>query len=115
MKKDEVDAVGRGHVWTGTQAKSIKLVDEFGGLTAALDYAKGRMGLAADARVQLVELPNVPASLLGFVTNLLGLRSEQSISLTDLGVVKELLQGVPASVLVDPSVPQARLPFVIAE
>ncbi|HWM88642.1 MAG TPA: S49 family peptidase, partial [Kofleriaceae bacterium] len=27
----KVDAVGRGHVWTGTQAKPIRLIDRFGG------------------------------------------------------------------------------------
>jgi protease-4 len=115
MKKDEVDAVGRGHVWTGAQAKPIKLVDEFGGLGDALVYAKRRMGLAADARVQLIELPDVPASLLGFVANLLGVKSEQQVSVTELAGLKDLLRGVPASVLVDPNAAQARLPFDLAD
>ena len=45
--------VGRGHVWTGAQAKPIKLVDRFGGLGDALDEAKQRMGLGAEHAVQL--------------------------------------------------------------
>jgi hypothetical protein len=33
---------------------------------------------------------------------------------TELPAIRQLLQGVPASVLVDPSKPQARLPFTIS-
>lgn len=113
MKKASVDDVGRGHVWTGTQAKPIQLVDEFGGLSEALDYAKAKLGLGPDVRVQLFELPAPPPSLLGFVTKLFGLKAEPTISATDLAVIQELVRSVPASVLVNPSVPQARLPFDI--
>lgn len=110
MKKDEVDAVGRGHVWTGAQAKGIKLVDKFGGIGDAIDEAKRRMKLGANARVQLVELPNTPPSLLGTLSSLLGAQAAQPMSLTDLPVVKSLLDGVPASVLAQPDAAQARLP-----
>jgi len=112
MKKDEVDAVGRGHVWTGTQALPIKLVDRFGGFGDALDEAKKRMKIGANTKVQLVELPKVPSSLLGKLLGLPGVSaSEQALSLTDLPVVKELLRGIPASVLAEPEAAQARLPF----
>jgi protease-4 len=110
MKKDEVDAVGRGHVWTGAQALPVKLVDKFGGIGDALDEAKRRMKLAPNARVQLVELPNTPTSLLGTLTSLLGVSAAEPISLTDLPMVKSFLAGIPASVLVQPDAAQARLP-----
>ncbi len=113
MKKDAVDAVGRGHVWTGAQAQPIKLVDRFGGLGDALDEAKRRMKLSPETRVQLVELPDLPSSIFGALGGLLGLRAEAAMGITDLPVVKELLRGVPASVIVDPTQPQARLPFDI--
>jgi protease-4 len=113
MSKDDVDAIGRGHVWSGAQAMPIKLVDKFGGLGDALDEAKRRMGLADTTQVQLFELPNQPSSLLGDLGKLIGLHAEASLSIADLPVVKELLQGVPASVLVAPGVPHARLPFDI--
>src|SRR5678815_5640334 len=45
ITKDDVDAIGRGHVWSGAQAMPIKLIDKFGGLGDALDEAKRRMGL----------------------------------------------------------------------
>lgn len=111
MKKEEVDAVGRGHVYTGDQAKPIKLVDRFGGLGDVLDEAKRQMKLAPGTRVQLVELPAVPTSLLGQLTGLLGLRAEETVSLTDLPAIKDLLLSVPASMLVSPDGAQARLPY----
>jgi protease-4 len=114
IPKDAVDAVGRGHVWTGAQAMPIKLVDKFGGLADALDEAKRRIGLGPADPVQLVELPNLPASLLGAIGGLLGVPTAGPLQLTDLPAIKQLLQGVPVSLLVDPGVPQARLPFDIS-
>lgn len=110
MKKDEVDAVGRGHVWSGTQAQPIKLVDRFGGFGDVLDEAKRRMKLSPGARVQLVELPNLPSGLLGALGSLFGAKAEQSFSIGDLPMVKTFLQGIPASILVEPEAAQARLP-----
>jgi protease IV len=113
ITKDQVDAIGRGHVWSGTQALPIKLIDKFGGLGDALDEARRRMGLPAATKVQLVELPALPSSLLGTIGKLIGAQADTALSLTDLPVVRELLQGVPASLLVSPGGAQARLPFDI--
>lgn len=35
----QVDSIGQGRVWSGTDAKSLGLVDEFGGLTRAVELA----------------------------------------------------------------------------
>ncbi|HSR96009.1 MAG TPA: signal peptide peptidase SppA, partial [Kofleriaceae bacterium] len=113
ITKDEVDAIGRGHVWSGTQALPIKLVDKFGGLGDVLDEAKRRMGLSGSTKIQLVELPAVPSTLLGELGKLFGAQAEAALSLTDLPVIRDLLRGVPASVLVAPGVPHTRLPFDI--
>jgi protease-4 len=114
MKHDAVDAVGGGRVWSGTQAMPIKLIDRFGGLGDAIDEAKRRIGLATGDKVALRELPDQPQSLLGALGSLLGLSDERTLGLGDLPVVKQLLAGVPVSVLVRPGQPQARLPFDIA-
>jgi protease-4 len=53
LSRDEVDAAGRGRVWTGRQAKDLKLVDELGGLTMALGLAKKEAGIDADEDVGL--------------------------------------------------------------
>ncbi|MFM7301105.1 MAG: signal peptide peptidase SppA [Crocinitomicaceae bacterium] len=39
MKKENVNKVARGRVWAGSDAVKIGLVDEIGGLTAAIAYA----------------------------------------------------------------------------
>jgi protease-4 len=113
MKKDEVDNVGRGHVWSGAMAKDIKLVDKFGGLGDAIDEAKRRLGLGTDERVQLVELPNLPSGIFGALGKLVGLEANPpaQAQVTDLPLIRQVLQGVPSSLLVDPSKPQARLPY----
>lgn len=54
---EKIEAVARGRVWTGRQAKAIGLVDELGGLARALALAKARAGIDADADVELVVYP----------------------------------------------------------
>jgi len=57
MTKEEVNRIGRGRVWTGRQAKDIKLVDEIGGLTTALGLAKKLAGIPTEEEVRLVVWP----------------------------------------------------------
>src|SRR5262249_42883229 len=114
IQPDAVDAVGRGHVWSGTQAMPIKLIDRFGGLGDAIDEAKRRIGLAATDKARLRERRDRPASLLGALGVLIGVSGERTPGPSDLPAIRQLLEGVPASVLVDPSKPQARLPFTIS-
>lgn len=54
MKQAEVDSIGQGRVWTGEDAIRIKLVDELGGLDAALAYAAKQAKLK---EYKLWELP----------------------------------------------------------
>jgi len=52
----EIDAVARGRVWSGAQAKERGLVDAFGGLDDALIDAAGRAGLGTDEwQIRFVE------------------------------------------------------------
>jgi protease-4 len=53
LSREAVDAVGKGRVWTGRQAKDLKLVDELGGLTMAVGLAKKEAGIDADEEVRL--------------------------------------------------------------
>ena len=57
MTVGELDAVARGRVWTGADAKERGLVDELGGLRAAVRRAKVLAGLDADAEVRLAGYP----------------------------------------------------------
>lgn len=54
---EEVNTLGQGRVWTGTQAKANGLVDEFGGLEKAIDIAKQLANLPADKDVRRVNFP----------------------------------------------------------
>ena len=57
MSVDEVDAVARGRIWTGADALERRLVDELGGMRAAVRRAKQLAGLDADAEVRLAGYP----------------------------------------------------------
>ncbi len=57
LSVQQVEAVARGRVWTGRQARAVGLVDELGGLARALALAKRRAGLDPDAPVTLVVFP----------------------------------------------------------
>ena len=57
MTTDEVNRIGRGKVWTGSQAKDLGLVDEIGGLSRAIELAKEKAGIPAEEEVKLVIFP----------------------------------------------------------
>jgi protease-4 len=54
---EEIDAVAQGRVWTGQQAVENGLVDELGGLDAAVRLARERAGIPAGETVRLIVLP----------------------------------------------------------
>ena len=51
LPEDRVREIAQGRVWSGTQALKIGLIDEIGGLDAALAYAKAQAKMPADAKV----------------------------------------------------------------
>jgi protease-4 len=57
MTVEAVDAIARGRVWTGADALERGLVDELGGLRAAITRAKVLAGLEPDAEVRVVGYP----------------------------------------------------------
>jgi protease IV len=57
MTAEDVEAIARGRVWTGSDAKERGLVDELGGLRTAITRAKVLAGLEPDADVRLVGYP----------------------------------------------------------
>ncbi|WP_343571700.1 signal peptide peptidase SppA [Mycobacterium sp.] len=57
LSVDAVDAVARGRVWTGADALEHGLVDELGGLRAAVRRAKVLAGLDEHDKVRLVSYP----------------------------------------------------------
>ena len=61
MERADVDAVASGRVWTGRQALERKLVDELGGLEAAITKARSLAALPADAPSREVHPPKKAA------------------------------------------------------
>lgn len=57
MSYDSVHAVAQGRVWTGTDAKGLKLVDEVGGILKAVEIAKAKLNLKKDDKVSLYTYP----------------------------------------------------------
>lgn len=57
MSVADVDAVARGRVWTGADAKERGLVDELGGLRTAVERAKVLAGFEKDTEVKVLTLP----------------------------------------------------------
>jgi protease-4 len=61
MEHSKLEKLARGRVYTGQSALKIGLVDELGTLEDALAYTKQQIGMAADAKIELLNLPK-PAS-----------------------------------------------------
>jgi protease-4 len=55
LKREFVEEIAQGRVWSGAEARKLGLVDELGGLDAAIRYAADSAGLGA--RYRLVEYP----------------------------------------------------------
>jgi len=74
MTPDEVHPIAAGRVWTGRQALERKLVDELGGLDAAVRKARSLAGLPEEAPMREVRAPKrmiPPQATAGYVGYLL--------------------------------------------
>ncbi|HEY6458991.1 MAG TPA: S49 family peptidase, partial [Polyangiaceae bacterium] len=80
MRKADVDAVGRGRVWTGQQALARHLIDHLGGLRDAMADARAQAFLSDDAPV--VEYPPESTSLLDLALKLAGIGGNDKAMLT---------------------------------
>ena len=66
LSEDEVRALATGQLYTGGQAKELGLVDELGGLNAAIDSAANLAGVKEPAvEYYKPEIPSLLSSLLG--------------------------------------------------
>ncbi|MCC6746218.1 MAG: signal peptide peptidase SppA [Deltaproteobacteria bacterium] len=107
-----VHAVGKGRVWTGSQAQREGLVDARGGLIDAIEEARRRVGLGTERPVRLVVLPRVKEGLLGKALRLLSRSESREAAFPLPSVAAQLLRGLPAVLLrVEANEPLTRLPF----
>ena len=89
---EEVNAIGQGRVWTGTQAKANGLIDEFGGLEKAISVAKDLANLPADKEVKRVVFPEPRP----FFETLFG--NDSSSETKEQQAQAALLESMPADV-----------------
>lgn len=70
MKTEEVDAIAQGRVWTGVDAQKLGLVDEIGGLDAAIKYA-AKLGKTTSYRTE--NFPEYEKSFEDLLANFTGM------------------------------------------
>jgi protease-4 len=92
LSTEAVDALGRGRVWLGSDAFARKLVDEVGGLRAAIERARKEAGIEGEPDPVRLILPAPRSS------------AEQ---------LRELIRGDARSLLLRSLLP-ADLPFALA-
>jgi ClpP class serine protease len=102
---EEVDAVARGRVWTGSQALERGLVDALGTLDTAIAAAKEAAGLGPDAGVTVVHYPQPE----GFLSTLIGMDLTTVPGAIIDGWISERTAGVQA-VLSDPGLELMAVP-----
>jgi len=76
MSKADVDSIAQGRVWTGADAKRLKLVDEFGGLERAIELAAQKAKLD---NYRILELPFVKDPLEKILDKIGGKSKEAAI------------------------------------
>lgn len=82
MDRAKVREIAKGRAWTGVQAKKNGLVDELGGLDAALEYAAKSVGKTSRSKLKVIELPEPLSPLEQFMTIMNGqVRGGREISL----------------------------------
>jgi protease-4 len=115
MPPAQVDALARGRVWTGAQAKDRGLVDRIGGLREALGEARARGNLPADAPI--VEMPDDNEGLLAFLLDMSGLSAAGSGAAMATAMVPPALLDLARSLapffVFDERTPLARLEFQV--
>ena len=81
MTTADVDSIGQGRVWSGTDALSLGLVDELGSLNAAVNKAKE---LAELEDYKITELPKLKDPWVQLMEDLMG-ETRQSMIKNELG------------------------------
>jgi protease-4 len=108
MKVEAVDKIGQGRVWSGERARQLGLVDELGGLDAAIAAAKTLAKIPPSEAVSLIYLPP-PKSLFEKMRDLMGGMSvlARGITLRQRLEQIETLARTPAWTLL-PAVPEVQ-------
>ncbi len=107
MTTDMVDTIGQGRVWSGADAKKIGLIDDFGGLTKAIETAAQ---LAKITEYRILSLPIEKEPFVEFIEKLTG-KDESTFIQDQLGDEYVYYEYLKASTRMKGV--QARLPYFI--
>lgn len=110
LPKEKVNEIAQGRVWSGEDAKEIGLIDEIGGLEAAINYAAEKAGLGDDWEIEeYPEKRSLEAEILARLTDAQAQAKQLDPLTTEYLKFRENL-GVLQS-LNDPKSIYTRLPF----
>jgi len=87
---EAIDEVARGRVWSGAQAKERGLVDEFGGLKAAVADAAARAKLGGQDKYRVRYIEKMATPFAQFMTGFAGSRAGAWM-LSDSGLARMML------------------------
>lgn len=90
---EEVDKIARGRVWTGKSARELGLVDDWGSLNDALDYAAVLAGMKSRRDATIVEYPKEKTPFEQLI-ELLEMQSRADKSLSVLAKFSDILTAV---------------------
>lgn len=116
LKLEFVREIAQGRVWSGAEAQKLGLVDEIGGLDAAVKYAADKAGLGTNYR--LVEYPR-KKELAEAIGEYLGKISPNSQALSHTGLVGQIADRLQDELKVlqafnDPQGVYARMPVELS-
>ncbi len=111
LDKAVVQEIAQGRVWSGSEAKKLGLVDEIGGLSAAIKYAADKAQLGD--KFSIVEYPRKKQFAEALTEAFEGKRHEYTDSRSAVGVFVQQAMSELKSLdhLNDPQGIYARLPF----
>jgi protease IV len=108
MEIEKVDEIGQGRVWSGSDARELGLVDEFGGLNRAVEVAIEESGLE---EYRIVSLPVLKDPFEELIKSLTGDVRTMLLGKNPVGAVSQHYESLRA-ILENQGV-QARMPFDI--
>jgi protease-4 len=94
MTQEEVEAVAKGRVWTGEEAKARGLVDELGGYAVALRLAKRAANISPEAPVAVTVFPREKGLVEFVYDRLTGKDRESEDGIVSSGSIERSLKAV---------------------
>ncbi len=113
LKREVVEEIAQGRVWSGAEAQKLGLVDEIGGLDAAIKFAATKAGLGANYRI--VEYPQ-KKELAEAITEMIEKFAPDARASANVGVVEKIVERMKTELAAlrtfnDPQGVYARLPM----